>query len=112
MTESLAQELIQVEQRGWEALCTDEASAYYQMHLTDDALMAFPFGVMDRQGAFNAMATASPWSTFHIEAPQVVALSPDCGVVVYSVTAQREGQEPFSAIISSTFVRREGDWRL
>lgn len=112
MTEPLAQELIQVEQRGWEALCTGQASAYYHEHLADNALMAFPFGVMDRREALDAMAAADPWSSFHLEAPQVVTLGPDSGVVVYSVTAQREGQEPFSAIVSSTFVRREGEWKL
>ena len=112
MTESLTQELIHVEQRGWEALCTDEGSAYYHDHLADNALMAFPFGVMDRQEALDAMAAAEPWTSFHLDAPQVVALGPDSGVVVYSVTAQREGQEPFSAIVSSTFVRREGERKL
>jgi hypothetical protein len=112
MSESLAQELIQVERRGWEALCSQEASSYYQDHLTDDALMAFPFGVMERWEALNAMATAQPWSGFQIEDPRVIPLGPECGVVVYSVTAQREGHEPFSATMSSIFVRRGGDWKL
>jgi Domain of unknown function (DUF4440) len=108
----LAQELIQVERRGWEALCSEQGAAYYQEHLTDDALMAFPFGVMDRGEALSAMSAAQPWSSFHMDDIRVIALGPESGVVVYSVTAQREGQEPFSAVVSSTFVRRGDLWKL
>jgi hypothetical protein len=31
---------------------------------------------------------------------------------VYAVAAQGDGQDPFSAVVSSTFVRRDGHWRL
>ena len=110
--ESLAQELIEVERRGWEALCSDDAVTYYGQHLVEDALMAFPFGLMDREEALSAMEATQPWSRYDMKEPRVIALSPDCGVVVYAVTAQREGQDPFSAVMSSTFVRRDGEWRL
>jgi hypothetical protein len=110
--DSLAQELIQVERRGWDALCSDDAVSYYKAHLTDDAIMAFPFGIMRREEALSAMAAAEPWSQYDMEDPTVIALGPDSGVVVYGVTAQRVGQAPFSAVLSSTFVRRDGDWRL
>jgi len=112
MHAQLNRELIEVERRGWEALCTDEAEAYYRHHMTEDALMAFPFGVMTKEEALSAMAEADPWSSYEMADPRVVMLSPDSGVVVYSVTAQRGGQAPFSGILSSTFVRRGGDWRL
>jgi hypothetical protein len=110
--DSLALELIQVERRGWDALCSDDAVSYYTAQLTDDAIMAFPFGIMQRDEALGAMATAEPWSQYNMENPTVIPLGPDSGVVVYGVTAQRAGQEPFSAVLSSTFVRRDGDWKL
>jgi hypothetical protein len=111
-SESFAQELIQVERKGWEALCSAEAVTYYRQHLAEDALMAFPFGVMDRDEVLSAMAAAGPWASFDMETPRVIQLGPDCGVLVYAVSAQREGQETFSAVLSSTFVRRDGRWRL
>jgi hypothetical protein len=105
-------ELIGIERRGWEALCSDDAEAYYRQHMTEDALMAFPFGLMDKEEALKAMAEATPWSRYEMKDPRLVPLGPDSGVVAYSVVAQREEQEPFSAVISSTFVRRKGEWKL
>jgi hypothetical protein len=80
--------------------------------MTEDALMAFPFGIMDREEALSAMAAAQPWSAYDMRDPRVIALGPDSGVVVYSVTAQREEQEPFAATLSSTFVRHDDEWKL
>jgi hypothetical protein len=82
----MAQELIMVERRGWDALCSDDAVAYYRGHLTEDAVMAFPFGVMGREEALSAMATAEPWSHYDMKAPTVIPLTSDAGVVVYVAT--------------------------
>jgi hypothetical protein len=108
----MTRELIEVERRGWDALCSTDAATYYRQHLTEDALMAFPFGVMEREEALFAIAAAKPWSRYDMQDPRVIALGPDSGVVVYTVTAQREGQEPFTATLSSTFTRRGDGWRL
>jgi hypothetical protein len=56
-------DLIEVERRGWEALCSDEAEAYYRQHMTEDVVMAFPFGVMDKEEALGAMAGRCPGLT-------------------------------------------------
>jgi hypothetical protein len=41
-----------------------------------------------------------------------VALSVDSGIVVYEVVAQRPGEDSYSAVVSTTFVR-EGDlWKV
>jgi Domain of unknown function (DUF4440) len=74
--------------------------------------MAFSFGVLSRQEAIGAMEAAPPWSNFELIEPRVVELSPDSGIVVYRVNAQRAGEEPYEAIISSTFVRGDGRWLL
>jgi hypothetical protein len=42
----------------------------------------------------------------------VVALTEHSGVVVYSVVARRDRQEPYSAVISSAYVLRDGAWKL
>ena len=104
--------LIEAEREGWRALTTSEAGAYYREHLADNALMAFGFGVISREEAIEAMQSAPPWAEFDRRDPRVVMLTDVSGVVVYSVVARREGAQPYSAVVSSTFVRDGGDWKL
>jgi hypothetical protein len=108
----LQETLIEVEREGWTALTTAEGGAYYRAHLAANALMAFPFGVIDREQAIEAMESAPPWAEFEMRDPRVVALTGASGVVVYSVVARRAGEEPYSAVVSSTFVREGGGWKL
>ena len=108
----LAQELIDAEREGWEALASGRGGEHYQTHLAPNAVMAFPFGVMSRQEAIDAMEAAPPWSSFDLVNAQVVELSADSGIVVYRVSARRAGEEPYAAIVSSAFVRGDGRWLL
>ena len=109
---ALAEQLIQLEREGWEALVAGRGGAYYREHLSANAAMAFPFGVMTREAAIEGMESAPAWERFEIRDPQVVELGADSGVVIYSVVAQRPGQEPYSAVVSSTFVRDAWTWKL
>jgi hypothetical protein len=104
--------LLGLEREGWEALSSGRGGAYYREHLAANALMAFPFGVMTRQDAIEAMASAPPWSMFEIHDARVVALTADSGVLVYRAVAQRTGDAPYFAVISSTYVRQGGSWKL
>jgi len=105
-------ELIALERRGWEALSSDGGGAYYREHLAEDAVMAFAFGVLSRDEALAAMESAPPWASFELIEPRAIQLTPDSGVVVYRVHACRAGEEPYDAVVSSAFVRRDGSWRL
>lgn len=105
-------ELVEVERAGWEALRTGRAGAYYRQHLSADALMAFSFGVLTRDQCIEAMESAPPWTSYDLQGPRVISLTRDCGIVIYSVTAQRAQEDVYRAMISSTFVRRDGVWQL
>ena len=108
----LEQELPETEWEGWRAWASGRGSEHYHQHLAANAVMAFPFGVMSRQEAIDAMEAAPPWSSFDLVDPQVVELSADSGIVVYRVSARRAGEEPYAAIVSSAFVRGDGRWLL
>jgi hypothetical protein len=111
-TMPLQSELIEAEREGWQALTTTEGAAYYERNLTTAAIMGFPSGVMTRSEALDAMRSAPPWSSFEILEPRVVELTQDCGVLVYQVVAQRVGQPPYRALISSVYVRHDDRWLL
>ena len=104
--------LVDLERQGWEALSSARGAAHYREQLTSDALMAFPVGVLSREDTVQAIESAQPWTSFEIRDPRVVGLTPDSGIVVYSVTAQRAGHEPYTALVSSAYVQRDGVWRL
>src|SRR3954451_10512492 len=105
-------ELIELEHEGWNALVAGDAAAYYGERLAADAVMAFPFGMMGREEAIASMAAAPPWESFSISEARVVALTPDSGVLVYRVVARRPGEQPYAAVVSSTFARAQGEWRV
>jgi hypothetical protein len=108
----LAERLIALEHEGWDALVAGAGGRYYREHLTDDALMAFPFAVLTRAATIEAMESAPAWERYAIRDPQVVALSDDGGIVVYEVVAQRPGEEPYAAVVSTTFVRDGDVWKV
>ncbi len=53
-----------------------------------------------------------PWSRYELGDVAVVDLGADAALVTYSVTAERQGDEPYSALIASGYVRRSAGWRL
>lgn len=56
--------------------------------------------------------SAQPWSSYHLHDLRVFQLTPGTGMVVYEATAEREGDPPYSALMSSLYVRRPDGWKL
>jgi hypothetical protein len=74
--------------------------------------MLFPGGVriVGRESILQSLG-AQPWSSFQIEDPQAVLLTSNVVALVYKAIAQRQGSEPYVALISTTYVRNP-DWKL
>lgn len=109
------QELIELEEEGWRALSSEgnAGKKHYESVLHDDAVMLFPGGMrIEGKGQILASLAAQPWQRYQIEAPKVITLSEDAALLIYRVTAQREGQDPYEALISSAYVRSSGQWKL
>lgn len=108
-------ELLGLEEQGWRALATegDAGRNFYEVILREDAVMLFPGGmrIVGRDRILESLA-AQPWESFRIEKPEVVSLTPSAAVLAYSVVAHRKGSEPYRALISSTYVRDGGAWKL
>ena len=108
-------ELIELETAGWQALSSDgpTATSFYQRVLDESVLMLLPNGIMltDRTTIIEAMS-GQPWASFRMDSPQVLQPTSDTGIVAYGIDAQREGDSPYSALVSSHYVRRHDGWRL
>lgn len=109
------QNLIELEKEGWNALSTegDAGRKFYNSILRDDAIMVFPGGMLlvGKENILDSLA-AQPWESFQIENPQVISLSENSVVLIYKVTAKRENSDPYEALISSTYAKRDGEWKL
>lgn len=107
-------ELIELEEQGWRALATvgDAGKKFYASVLRQDAVMLFPGGmrIEGRERILESLG-AQPWESFQLEDPKVVQLTEQAAVVVYKATARRKGSEPYTALISSTYVRG-ATWQL
>jgi len=109
--ENLLKTLVSLEEQGWQALSQGTGADFYRRNLADHALMVFPFGVLAREQSIETMKAAPPWASFRIEDPRVVGLTDDSAILTYRATAQRAGQEPYSALLTTVFVKQDGTWR-
>jgi hypothetical protein len=107
-------ELIELEKQGWRALSTggDAGKKFYMSVLREDAVMLFPGGMRlaGRERILQSIGSR-PWDSFDIENPAVIQLAANAATVVYTANAQREGNEPYVALISSTYVH-DRTWQL
>ena len=109
---SVADEIEQLERRGWDALSGPNGAAFYDELMADDGLMLFPGMVLDKRTTLAAIRGAAPWARFELSDVRVIEPTPDCAIVAYSATAQRPGESEYRAVMSSSYARRDGRWRL
>ena len=103
-------ELLALEDGFWRAA---GSRAAYTAHLADDAVHVFPgWGVSEPERVLQAVETVEPWQTFSIDDPQLVRLGDDAAALVYTARAQRAGQEPYVAAMTSVYRRAGGSWEL
>lgn len=98
--------LIDLETQGWESLCDGSGATFYGELMTQDAVMSLAGGfLMDRDAVRESLREAPTWDTFRIEEPRVLDAGRDCAVLVYRGVAMRGNEPPFSALMTSVYVR-------
>jgi hypothetical protein len=110
-----ADQLIDLEERGWQALASDPrtASEFYEQVLDDRVVMLLPGGMrLTDRDTIVASVGGQPWTSYRLEDLQVLELGDDTAVVSYGVVAERDGWPSYSALMSSTYVRRDAGWKL
>ena len=115
MDDDLTRELLDLERRGWDALCAGTAAEFYGEHMTEDGLMVVANGaVLDRAAAVTALAGSTPWRRYELHDVRLVPAGRDAAALVYEGRAwRRHPTEPaFVGTMTSVYVRAEGGWRL
>ncbi|MBB6122246.1 nuclear transport factor 2 family protein [Nocardiopsis algeriensis] len=107
-------ELLELEHRGWQALSDGTGAAFYGRLMTDDGVMVLAHGqVLDRQAVIASLDDAPPWRSYEIDEERVIPLGTSAAALVYRAAARRDTGSPvFRAWMSSTYVRRDGEWAL
>lgn len=112
MTEVSRDELLALERQGWTALCDGTAAAFYGRTMTADGVMVLANGqVMTREDVVASLDGAPGWDGFDLAEVRTIPLGEDSSALVYRATARR-GEVAFEGWMSSTYVRRDGAWRL
>jgi hypothetical protein len=104
--------LLDLEERGWQAMSSTSPTDYFEEWLADDALMVVPGMIIDRDTFLAAVGSEEPWKTHHISEARVITFTEGCAALLYQVTAQRDGQAPYVALMTSVYARRNGHWKL
>jgi len=108
----MTDDLLELEERGWQALSSPDPVRFCEEWLADDALMIVPGMIVDRRTFLHAIAHEPPWVSHRIEAPRTVQLTVDSVALIYRVAAERNGQPEYVALLTSVYANREGRWQL
>jgi hypothetical protein len=111
--DTLLDTLLDLERRGWTALCDGTAADFYADTMTADGLMVLANGaVMDRATVVAALGGSPAWSGWEMDDVRLVPVGPDAAALVYRARARREGAPEFTGAMTSLYVRSGGGWRL
>ena len=106
--------LLELERRGWDALCDGTAGDFYGSIMTADAVMVLANGaVMDRDAVVSALGAAPPWGRYEIKDERAVPVGTDSAALVYTGVGYQDGDEPaFTGAMCSVYVRVGEEWKL
>jgi hypothetical protein len=83
----------------------------YRKHLTEDAVVVVPGAAITREQTALAIDATPGWDEFEITDERVVPLTGDSAILTYRWSSRR-GEETYEALMSSVYVKRDGEWKL
>lgn len=108
----LKETLMALEKQFWQA-SSDANVDLIRGYITDDALTVGNFGVLSKEKTIAVNEGQPPFLFWHIDnSQQICQLTSEAAVIIDTATARRQGREAFTVNISSTYVNRDGSWKL
>lgn len=106
---ALEQDLMTLEKGFW-----TQGGDYYREHVDEECLVAFAemAGVHSNEEIAGMNPGAGNWRNVRLDEKGLVQLSDDAVVLTYEVDAERASGEPYKALVSSGYVKRNGDWKM
>lgn len=106
---ALEQDLLKLEHGFW-----TEGGDYYREHVDKECLLAFTemAGVHSNEEIAGMNPGANNWKDVALDEKGIVQLSDDAAVLTYEVNARRKNGEPYKALVSTVYVKRDGEWKM
>jgi hypothetical protein len=105
------EDILAIERAGWQSLVDGTGAGFYRDTAVGDALLVVPGTVMPVSDWIESLA-GPQWSSFRISDASLVELGDDAAALVYRADATRVGADPYAALITSTYRREGGRWKL
>lgn len=86
----------------------------YREILDDDCLVAFTkmAGVSDRESVAGTVESSGRWRNLALDVEGMLRPTDDVAILTYRAAATRGNHEHYRALVSSGYVRRNGEWKL
>jgi hypothetical protein len=109
---ALEDELFDIEQGFW--LSGEE---HFLEHLDNECLLAFPqmgelHGVFARERVAATATTSNRWRDLCLTDRHLLRAHDDVAIISYRADVTRADGQPYSALVSSAYVHRNGGWKL
>ncbi|WP_164233348.1 DUF4440 domain-containing protein [Microbacterium hydrocarbonoxydans] len=113
MSELEREELIELERRGWDALCESRGGVFYRDLMSPDAVMVLVDGsVLGREEIAASLDGVPRWTSYEIAEAGRIPVDDRSSALVYRARAFRDGQAPFEALMTSVYTVVGGRVRL
>lgn len=109
---SLVESLYSVEEGFWL-----KGSEYFLEHVDEKCLLAFPqmgemHGVRSRDEVAATATNANRWRDLKVTNRHILQSNEGTAIISYRADVTRADGQPYSALVSSIYIRRAGEWKL
>lgn len=86
---------------------------FYESSMAPDARMVFPYpvGILEGEQIVEGLKQGPRWQSVEFENQTGTSLG-ETTALAYRATGQRDGEETYIALCSSTYVKSDGKWFL
>lgn len=112
MKMDLQNKLFEIEEGFWLS-----GKQHFSTHLDDECVIAFPqagemHGVKTREEVAATATDANRWSDLKISSRSFLQVTDNVAIISYRADVTRADGQPYAALVSSAYVRREERWKL
>lgn len=109
---AIEDDLFRIEQGFWLS-----GKEHFLEHLDDECLLAFPqmgemHGVHSREEVAATATTTNRWRDLKLYDRHLLHPTDNVAIISYRAEVMRADGQPYSALVSSAYVRRAGGWKL